>query len=112
MYRSTFPPPTQSRKQKYGNAFNAISVNVQNGVVTLGGNALRPVAADSAISLVSHFPGVQDVNNNIKVDPLSQSERPISFAGFERLWISKPKQVCDESGAAHTHHCGERQFHP
>jgi osmotically-inducible protein OsmY len=55
----------------YGNAFNAISVNVQNGVVTLSGNALGPVAADSAVSLVSHFPGVQDVINNIQVDPLS-----------------------------------------
>jgi hyperosmotically inducible protein len=55
----------------YGNAFNAISVNVQDGVVTLGGNALGPVAADSAVSLASHFPGVQDVINNITVDPLS-----------------------------------------
>ena len=55
----------------YGNAFNAISVNVQNGVVTLAGNALGPVAADSAVSLVSHFPGVQDVIDNIQVDPLS-----------------------------------------
>src|SRR6201986_3804570 len=55
----------------YGNAFNAISVNVQNGVVTLGGNALGPVAADSAVSLASHFPGVQDVIDNITVDPVS-----------------------------------------
>jgi hyperosmotically inducible protein len=55
----------------YGNAFNAISVNVQNGVVTLGGNALGPVAADSAVSLASHFPGVQDVIDNIQVDPVS-----------------------------------------
>ena len=55
----------------YGNAFNAISVNVQDGVVTLAGNALGPVAADSAVSLASHFPGVQDVINNIQVDPLS-----------------------------------------
>jgi hyperosmotically inducible periplasmic protein len=55
----------------YGNAFNAISVNVQNGVVTLGGNALGPVAADSAVSLASHFPGVQDVINNIQVNPVS-----------------------------------------
>jgi hyperosmotically inducible protein len=55
----------------YGNAFNAISVNVQNGVVTLGGNALGPVAANSAVSLASHFPGVQDVINNIQVNPVS-----------------------------------------
>jgi hyperosmotically inducible periplasmic protein len=44
---------------------------VQDGVVTLSGNALGPVAADSAVSLASHFPGVQDVINNIQVDPLS-----------------------------------------
>ena len=55
----------------YGNAFNAISVSVQNGVVTLSGNALGPVAADSAVSLASNFPHVQDVINNIQVDPLS-----------------------------------------
>ncbi len=55
----------------YGNAFNAISVNVQNGVVTLAGNAREPVAADSAVSLASRFRGVQDVINNIQVDPVS-----------------------------------------
>lgn len=55
----------------YGNAFNAISVNVQDGVVTLGGHALGPVAASSAVSLASYFPGVQDVVDNIQVDPLS-----------------------------------------
>lgn len=55
----------------YGNAFNAISVNVQQGVVTLAGNALGPVAADSAVSLASNYPGVQDVINDITVDPLS-----------------------------------------
>jgi hyperosmotically inducible protein len=55
----------------YGNAFNAISVNVEHGAVTLSGNALGPVAADSAVSLVSNFPGVQDVIDDITVDPLS-----------------------------------------
>ena len=55
----------------YGNAFNAIAVNVKDGVVTLSGNALEPVAADSAVSLASHFPKVQDVVNDIQVDPPS-----------------------------------------
>jgi osmotically-inducible protein OsmY len=55
----------------YGNTFNAISVNVQNGIVTLAGHALGPVAANSAVSLASHFHGVQDVIDNIQVDPLS-----------------------------------------
>ncbi len=55
----------------YGNAFNAISVKVENGVVTLGGHARTDVDKDSAISLASTFPGVKDVNSEIQVDPTS-----------------------------------------
>jgi osmotically-inducible protein OsmY len=55
----------------YGNAFNAIGVRVQNGVVTLGGHARTPVDKDSAISLVSNYPGVKDVVDEIEVDPVS-----------------------------------------
>jgi osmotically-inducible protein OsmY len=70
----------------YGNAFNAISVNVQNGVVTLAGNALGPVAADSAVSLVSHFPGVQDVINNIQVDPLSPMDDRLRMQVYRSIY--------------------------
>jgi len=52
-------------------AFNAISVNVQNGVVTLGGHAYDYVDRDSALALVSTYPGVKDVINDIEVDPTS-----------------------------------------
>jgi hyperosmotically inducible protein len=70
----------------YGNAFNAISVNVQNGVVTLAGNALGPVAADSAVSLASHFPGVQDVINNIQVDPVSPFDNQSRLAVYRAIY--------------------------
>ena len=70
----------------YGNAFNAISVNVQNGVVTLAGNALGPVAADSAVSLASHFPGVQDVVNNIQVDPLSPMDDQSRLQAYRAIY--------------------------
>jgi hyperosmotically inducible periplasmic protein len=70
----------------YGNAFNAISVNVQDGVVTLAGNALGPVAADSAVSLASHFPGVQDVINNIQVDPLSPMDNQSRLAVYRAIY--------------------------
>jgi hyperosmotically inducible periplasmic protein len=70
----------------YGNAFNAISVNVQNGVVTLAGNALGPVAADSAVSLASHFPGVQDVIDNIQVDPLSPMDNQTRLAVYRAVY--------------------------
>jgi hyperosmotically inducible periplasmic protein len=55
----------------YGNAFNAITLTVQNGVVSLGGHALGPNAASSAVSLVSNTKGVLDVIDNIQIDPVS-----------------------------------------
>jgi osmotically-inducible protein OsmY len=64
----------------YGNAFNAITASVQNGVVTLGGNALGPNAASSAISLVSNTPGVRDVIDEIQVDPLSPMDNQTRIA--------------------------------
>ena len=55
----------------YGNAFNSISLNVENGVVTLGGHARTDVDKDSAVALVSTYPGVKDVVDDIEVDPTS-----------------------------------------
>lgn len=52
-------------------AFNAITVNVENGVVTLGGHAYSDVDKDSATSVVATCPGVKDVVDNIEVDPTS-----------------------------------------
>jgi osmotically-inducible protein OsmY len=55
----------------YGNAFNAITVQVENGVVTLGGHARTYVDRDSAVSLVSTTRGVKDVVDQVEVDPVS-----------------------------------------
>ncbi len=55
----------------YGNAFNSITLDVQNGVVTLGGHARTDVDKDSALALVSTYPGVKDVVDDIEVDPVS-----------------------------------------
>ena len=55
----------------YGNLFNAITLGVQNGVVTLGGHARTDVDKDSALALVSTYPGVKDVVDEIEVDPVS-----------------------------------------
>ena len=52
-------------------AFNAITIGVQNGVVTLGGTVYGPADKDSAIGLVENTPGVRDVIDNLEVAPLS-----------------------------------------
>jgi osmotically-inducible protein OsmY len=55
----------------YGNLFNAIGIKVEDGVVTLGGHARTDVDKDSALALVSTYPGVKDVVDEIEVDPTS-----------------------------------------
>jgi len=55
----------------YGNLFNAITLGVHDGVVTLGGHARTDVDKDSAMALVATYPGVKEVENEIEVDPVS-----------------------------------------
>jgi osmotically-inducible protein OsmY len=55
----------------YGNMFNSITLQVSNGAVTLGGHARTDVDKDSALALVSTYPGVKEVENEIQVDPVS-----------------------------------------
>ncbi len=55
----------------FGNVYNAITVSVQNGVATLGGHALGPVAKQSALNLAKNTRGVTNVVDHIQVDPVS-----------------------------------------
>src|ERR1035437_370599 len=72
-------------------AFNAISVRVHDGVVTLGGHAYGPIDKDSALSLASYTKGVRDVIDEIEVDPVSPMDDRIriqvarSVYGFPSL---------------------------
>jgi osmotically-inducible protein OsmY len=67
-------------------AFNAISVQVQNGVVALGGTAYGPVDADSAVSVAANTKGVRDVINNIQVDPLSPMDDRIRLQAYRTIY--------------------------
>lgn len=60
--------------------FNAITVSVQNGVVTLGGNVYWQPDRDSAVGLVAYTPGVKDVVDNVQVDPVSPFDDQIRIA--------------------------------
>jgi hyperosmotically inducible periplasmic protein len=61
----------------YGNAFNAITVSVNNGVASLSGHALGPVAKQSALNLASRTQGVTGVVDKIQVDPLSPMDNEL-----------------------------------
>ena len=67
-------------------AFNAFTIGVQNGVVTLGGTAYGPTDKDSAISLVSNYPGVKDVIDDIEVAPVSPMDDRIRLAEARAIY--------------------------
>jgi hyperosmotically inducible protein len=55
----------------FGNVFNLLTVDVSNGVATIGGEVHEPVARESAISEVVNTAGVKGVVEHIKVAPAS-----------------------------------------
>jgi hyperosmotically inducible protein len=61
-------------------AFNAISLNVNHGVATLGGSAYGPVDKDYALADASFMPGVKGVVDHIQVDPVSMFDDRIRLA--------------------------------
>jgi hyperosmotically inducible protein len=65
----------QSDRIGYGTTtFNAISIGVENGVVTLGGTAYGPVDKETALIDASYTAGVKDVVDHIQVDPVSMMD--------------------------------------
>ena len=67
-------------------AFNALTIGVQDGVVTLGGVAYGPTDKDSALSLVENYPGVKDVVDNIEVAPTSPMDDRIRIAEARAIY--------------------------
>jgi osmotically-inducible protein OsmY len=70
----------------YGNVFNAISLGVENGVVTLGGHALSLNSRDSALGLVSTYPGVKGVVDEMQVDPVSMIDNRIRMGVYRAVY--------------------------
>lgn len=71
----------------YGTAaFNAFTIGVKDGVVTLGGVAYGPEDKDSAVSLVSNYPGVKGVVDEVAVAPLSPSDDRIRLAEARAIY--------------------------
>lgn len=71
----------------YGStAFNAITVSVKNGIVTLGGVAMAPVDKDSAISLVENYPGVKGLVDNVTVAPTSNMDDRVRLAAYRAIY--------------------------
>ncbi len=55
----------------YGNVWNVFTVDVNNGVATIGGEVRNPVDKDSAFAEVMNTPGVKGIVDKVKVAPTS-----------------------------------------
>ena len=101
----------QSDRIGYGTTtFNAISVNVQNGVVALGGTAYGPVDKEYALIDASYMAGVKDVIDNIQGRSSFHDGRQDSCRyGAGSLRVSVAQQIRDRSRQAHPHRSAERK---
>jgi hyperosmotically inducible periplasmic protein len=67
-------------------AFDAIGVQVHNGVVVLSGHAYGPVDASNAVAIAENTKGVRDVINNIEVNPVSPMDDRIRLEVFRKVY--------------------------
>jgi osmotically-inducible protein OsmY len=67
-------------------AFNAITVSIENGAVTLGGYAYGPVDASTAYNIAANTRGVKDVTNNIHVNPPSPQDNRIRRLEYRAIY--------------------------
>jgi osmotically-inducible protein OsmY len=82
---------TLSTKLRYdrvgqGVAFNAITLGVQDGVVTLGGTVHDYPSRDSAVAIAQTTPGVKDVIDNIEVAPTSGFDDALRYKLFSAIY--------------------------
>jgi osmotically-inducible protein OsmY len=61
----------------YGNAFNNLALNIQNGVVAVSGDVRDYPSRDSAIAIAETTPGVKEVIDSINVLPVSPMDDDI-----------------------------------
>lgn len=66
--------------------FNAIDIQVKNGVVLMTGHAYGPVDKDSAVALAKYFKGVKDVIDEIEVDPVSSFDDQTRRAEYYSIY--------------------------
>jgi hyperosmotically inducible periplasmic protein len=70
----------------YGIAFNAITLDVKDGVVTLGGTVHDYPGKDSAVGIAATTPGVKDIVDNIEVAPTSMFDDQLRVKLYRAIY--------------------------
>jgi hyperosmotically inducible protein len=75
-----------ARQGYWTQPFNAFTLGVHDGVVTVGGVAVRPEDKDEVIADITDTPGVRDLVDNIKVAPVSNNDDQLRRALFNAIY--------------------------
>jgi hyperosmotically inducible periplasmic protein len=70
----------------YDNAFNYLTIGVNDGVATVGGETMNDVGRDSALAIVQRMPGVKDVIDDVKISPASPFDDNIRLNTLRALY--------------------------
>ncbi len=70
----------------YGIAFNALTLDVKDGVVTLGGTVHDYPSKDSALGIAATTPGVKDIVDNIEVAPTSMLDDQLRVRLYRAIY--------------------------
>lgn len=74
-------------REGYGTLpFNAITLQVHEGIVTLGGEVVEPVDKDSAIVIVANTPGVRGLVDHLQVAPVSPNDWRLRRALYAAIY--------------------------
>ena len=66
--------------------FNSLTLQVHDGIVTVGGLVVEPVDKDSALGLLKNAKGVRGVVDHIQVAPVSPSDNQIRAAEYRAIY--------------------------
>ncbi len=80
----------QMSRVGFGQVFDAISIQVKDGIATLGGHAVDYPSKNAAVSIAQYTPGVKGVIDHIQLDPLSPSDDRIRMAEFNSIYSYTP----------------------
>lgn len=79
-----------AREGYWTQPFNAFTLGVHDGVVTVGGVAVRPEDKDEVIADITETNGVRDLVDHIKVAPVSQNDDQLRRALFNAIYGYAP----------------------
>lgn len=93
----------------YVNAFDYLAFTVDNNTVTLTGDVTNPVIKSEAANVVKRIEGVEHVNNEIRVLPVSFMDDGLRFRLFRTIYghpalqkyelgVNKPIRIIVDNG--------------